>query len=116
MSTVRITDDHLHVRFTAAERVGGLVRDQRIPLAAVVSAEVVESPITEVRGLRAPGLALPGVRKVGTWRRFGGKELICVRKDEPAVRIELSGQPYAALLLGTDDAAQVAAQLQRCAA
>jgi hypothetical protein len=68
-----------------------------------------------MRGLRAPGLALPGVRKIGTWRRPGERTLVAVRKGQPAVRVRLEGARYDVLLLGADDAVALADALSPAA-
>lgn len=118
MATVQTSDSTLSVRFTLAEKIGGLLRDVEVPRSAVTGAEVVDDPIAATHGLRAgfraPGFALPGVRKIGTWRGHGGKTLLCVRRGQPAVRVTLSGQRYDTLLIGADDAAAVAAALPGC--
>jgi hypothetical protein len=111
MATVQLTPTTMTVRFTTAEKIAGLVRDVDLPLAAVRSADVVPDPLAAIRGLRAPGLALPGLRKIGTWRRPGERTLVCVRKGQPAVRVRLDGAPYDSLLLGADDAAALARSL-----
>jgi len=111
MATMQLTPTHLTVRFTLAEKVAGLVRDVELPRAAVRSAEVVAEPLSEMRGMRAPGLALPALRKVGTWRRPGERTLVCVRKGQPALRVRLDGARYDTALLGTDDAAALAGAL-----
>jgi hypothetical protein len=111
MATVQLTPTTVTVRFTLAEKIAGLVRDVEVPRAAVRGAELVPDPLTAMRGLRAPGLALPGVRKVGTWRRHGEKSLVSVRRGQPAVRIRLSGQRFDTLLVGADDAAALAGEL-----
>src|SRR3954462_5540391 len=105
MATLQLTPTHLTVRFTPAEKIGGLVRDVELPRTAVRSAELVTGPLGQGRGLRAPGLALPGVRKVGTWRRRGDRTLVCVRKGQLAVRVRLDGARDGTVLLGADDAA-----------
>jgi hypothetical protein len=80
-------------------------------VSAVRTAELVEDALPAARGLRAPGLALPGARKVGTWRAPGERTLVCARRGQPAVRIRLEGQRYDTLLVGADDAARLAGQL-----
>ncbi|MGR6965427.1 hypothetical protein ACU610_13265 [Geodermatophilus sp. URMC 61] len=99
------------VSLSRTERLLGLLRDLEVPLSAVQGVDVVPDGLAATRGLRAPGLALPGVRKVGTWRRRGEKTLVSVRRGQPAVRVRLTGQRFDTLLLGVDDAAAVAATL-----
>lgn len=111
MATTQLTPTTLTVRLTRREKLAGLLRDVTVPLSAVREVELVPDPLTAMRGLRAPGLALPGVRKVGTWRRPGERTLVCVRRGQPAVRVRLDGQPYDTLLLGDDDAAGLAGRL-----
>jgi hypothetical protein len=51
------------------------------------------------------------VRKIGTWRGAGRRTLVSVRRGQPALRVRLDGQRWDELLVGTDDAAAVAASL-----
>jgi len=111
MSTIHLSDDTLTVRLAPLTRLAGLLRDQRIPLTAVTSVEVVQDGLTAARGLRAPGLALPGRRKVGTWRGRGTRRMVDVRRGQPALRLQLRGQRYDELLLGHDDASALARRL-----
>jgi hypothetical protein len=111
MATMTVTQDVLRLRFTRTEKVLGLLRDQDIPLAAVDSARVEESGLDAVRGLRAPGLGLPGRHMVGTWRGHT-RSLVSVRRGEPAVVIELTGQRYDRLVVGSREAATLVEQLQ----
>jgi hypothetical protein len=111
MATVHLTDSTLTVRLTRWEKIAGLLRDVEVPRSAIRSADVVVDPVGAMRGLRAPGLGLPGVRKIGTWRRPGERTLVSVRRGQPALRIRLDGARHDTLLVGTDDAAALAAQL-----
>lgn len=111
MSAVVVTDSHVEIHFTRGEKVGGLVRDQRIPRTAVTDATVVTDPVGATSGMRAPGLGIPRRRKVGTWRKVGHRMLVCVRAGEPALRLELEGQRYDSVLIGTDRAEDLARQL-----
>jgi hypothetical protein len=111
MATITTTPQTVRVTLTRAEKVLGLLRDLEVPRSAVTSAEAVPDGLSATRGLRAPGLGLPGVRKIGTWRGQGEKTLVSVRRGQPAVRVRLSGQRFDTLLVGTDDAAAVAGSL-----
>ena len=66
MATMTINQDTLQLRLSRFEKVLGLVRDQDVPLSAVTAARVETDGLAAVRGLRAPGLGLPGLRMVGT--------------------------------------------------
>ncbi|MCF6508071.1 hypothetical protein E9549_11735 [Blastococcus sp. MG754426] len=113
MATLQLTPSTLSVHLTPGEKIAGLLRDVAVPRSAITEVEVVGDAVGATRGLRAPGLALPGVRKIGTWRRPGERMLVCVRRGQPAVRVRLDGQRYDTLLVGTDDAAAVADSLRR---
>jgi hypothetical protein len=106
MTTISVLDDQLSIRFSRTEKVLGLVRDQSFPLASVTSARVEQVGLHAVRGVRAPGLGLPGRWLVGTWRGRG-RTLVSVRRGEPAVVVELTGQRFDRLVLGTHQAAGV---------
>jgi len=111
MATLQLTPSTLSLHLTRGEKIAGLLRDLDVPRSAVVDADLVAEPLTDVRGLRAPGLALPRRRKIGTWRRRGERTLVSVRRGQPAVRVRLTGQRFDALLIGADDAASLAADL-----
>ncbi len=108
MATIETTSGTLRVSLTRAEKVLGLLRDLEVPLPAVRSVAVVPDGLAAARGLRAPGLGLPGVRRIGTWRRRGSKTFVSVRRG-PAVRLELTGGRFDTVLVSVDDAAAVAA-------
>ena len=107
MSTVQLVGGILAVRLTRFERVGGLLSDLDVPLAAVVSSVAVPDGLRAARGLRAPGLALPGRVKVGTWRGRAGRSYVTVRRG-PALRLRLRGFRYDTVLVSTPDAERLA--------
>ena len=115
MARLTLTDDHVQLRFTTAEKILGLVRDHDFPRTAVQSARVEQDGLRATQGVRAPGLGLPGRRKVGTWRGKG-RTLVSVRRNEPAVVVELRDQHVDRLVVGVDgDAAALAASLSTSA-
>ncbi len=111
MATVTATPQTLTVTLSGSERVLGLLRDLEVPRSAVQAVEVVPDGLAAARGWRAPGLGLPGLRHIGTWRRRGEKTLVSVRRGQPAVRVRLIGQRFDTLLVGVDDPTAVAGAL-----
>ena len=111
MASLHVDPPLLSVRLTRAEKIAGLLRDVDVTLSAVRGVEVVEDALAAPSGLRAPGLGLPGMRKIGTWRGIGRKTLVSVRRGQPAVRVRLEGQRWDELLIGADDAPALAASL-----
>jgi hypothetical protein len=111
MPTITITPDTVTVRLSTAEKVGALHSDVTIPRSAVVAATVVDDSMSAVSGIRAPGYAMPGHAKLGTWRHHDGKDFIAVYADRPAVELRLAGQPYERLLVSVDDPQAVVGQL-----
>ena len=108
MSTVSKTDHDLVIELTTLEKVAALHGDIRIPLSAIAGVEVVPDALAAVRGLRAPGLALPGRTKIGTWRTRTGAEFVVALRGQPGVRFTLTGHKLTSVLLGDEDAERVA--------
>lgn len=102
MTTITVSPERLHIRLSRFEKFAGLLRDLDVPLSAVRSAAAAPDGLAAARGVRAPGLGLPGYRKVGTWRGRDGKTLVAVRRGQPALVLELSGARYARVVVGSD--------------
>ena len=113
MSAVSLTSQELVIELTTAEKVAALHGGIRIPLSAITDVEVVPDALGAVRGVRAPGLALPGRVKIGTWRSREGAEFVVARRGQVGVRLTLTGHELASILLGDEDAEEVAERL-RC--
>jgi len=112
MTTAHVTAEALQIRFTRREKIAGLIRDIDLPLAAVREARVVPDGLAATRGLRAPGLGLPGYRLVGTWRRPGQKTIVSVNRGRPAVQITADYPRFDGLLLDVAEPEQLVAALQ----
>jgi hypothetical protein len=111
MARLHVRPPVLSVELTRAEKVLGLLRDVEVPLSAVRQVEVVTDALAATRGLRAPGLAIPGVRKIGTWRGRRNRTLVSVARGQAAVHLRVEGHRWDELLVGTDDAETVAAAI-----
>jgi uncharacterized protein len=111
MTTVQLSSGTIAVRLAGFERVAGLLGDLDVPIASVVSAVAVSNGLRATRGLRAPGLAVPGRVKIGTWRGRAGRSYVAVRRG-PALLLRLQGFRYDTVLVSTPDAERLAARLQ----
>lgn len=109
MASVMVTGDVVRVRFSRAEKVWGLVRDLDVPVASVTAAAHVHR-WQEVRGLRV-GAALPWLRLLGRWYSPHRRQLVALRRGQPAVHLWLEGQRFDELLIGTDEPEVVLASL-----
>lgn len=113
MARIRVDDDTVWVELTRFEKVMAMRASFRFDRSLVERAVLVESPLKKLRGLRAPGLGLPGVAAIGTWRHGEGADFVAVRSGERGVLVELAeGAPFRRLLLGTSRPEQVAASLR----
>ena len=112
MSTVHVTADRVRIHLELAEKIAALHGDLDLPRSAVRAADVVTDGLAATRGLRAPGLAIPGRVKTGTWRGRGARHFVAVRRGLPTLRLTLHGQRYDTVLVSVPDAAAVAATLR----
>ena len=113
MSTIVVSPDRVSIRFTRAEKVLGLVRDLDLSPRQVRSATVVDDGLAATEGLRAPGLGIPGFRKLGTWRGRGTTALVAVRRGEPTLALELDGARVDRVLLSHPQARELAERLDQ---
>jgi uncharacterized protein len=113
MAFLTIAGDELVLELTAKEKLAGLHGDIRVPLSAVRDVRVEHDGLGAVQGLRAPGLALPGRVKIGTWwRRRGRRTFVVVRRGMPAIRVRLAGTKPDELLVSTSSADTLAEALR----
>lgn len=111
MSTVAVTDQAVEIRLSLAEKVAALHGDLRLPRRSIRTATVVADGLAATRGLKAPGLSLPGRVRIGTWRGRGGNRFLAVRRGVPALRLELVGERFGLVVVSTPDAAVLAGEL-----
>ncbi|GIH92275.1 alpha/beta hydrolase family protein [Planobispora siamensis] len=115
MATMTMTGGELVLALSQGEKVAGLHGDIRVPRAAVRRVAVVEDAVAGAGGLRAPGLALPGRTKIGTWRRPGHRTFVAAHRGVPAVRVSLSGTGYDELLVSDENAPELAGRIRQWA-
>ncbi|QCQ93111.1 alpha/beta hydrolase family protein [Rhodococcus sp. SGAir0479] len=116
MAELVLTSNALTVVLSRGEKVAGLHGDITVPLAHIRDVDVVADPFANLRGLRAPGLAVPGRVRIGTWRGRGDRTFVVARRGAPAVRVCTAGigagSAFDRLLVGTADATADAQRLR----
>jgi hypothetical protein len=115
MPSIAIDQTDLVVTLQPNEKRWGFLADLRVAVSSISEVEVVGDGRKAVRGIRAPGLGGPR-RLIGTWRASGNKQYVCVRRNQPAVKVTLEGHRFRTLLIGSDEAERVAGEIRTAAA
>ncbi|WP_181026438.1 hypothetical protein [Rathayibacter tritici] len=113
MPVVTVLPDRLELRLTVAERLLAFHRsDVVVDRANIRSATVTEDPWIWVRGVSAPGTAVPLTLAVGTWKFHGGRDFLLLKRTSSAVVIDLVDEDYSRLIVSTKHAPELIAALQ----
>jgi hypothetical protein len=102
MNTVTLTETTLTIEPRGLDRVWSFTRRLDIPLAHVRGAPFDPGANHEPKGLRAPGLAVPG-KWAGTFTRDGDRAFWNVSAPGATIVVELADERYARLVLTTED-------------
>ena len=108
---VHVTEGSIEVRLARWEKILGLMKDLRLPLADIADVRVVESPMREARGtgLKA-GLRLPGVYFVARTIRLD--RAFILKRGLPALAFSVRNHPpLESVLVSTSDASEIARRL-----
>ena len=103
MARLSVSDDLLTVEGQGLHQLWAWKRRIRVPLAHVRGATADPGIVAEPKGLRGPGLNVPGAAVIGTFHRDGDKHFWDVRAGADAVVIELTGESYDRLIVDVED-------------
>jgi uncharacterized protein len=81
-------------------------------MSAVVDVGLLDEGLG-VPGFRTPGLAIPRLVQIGTWRASGRRTFVVARRGLPAVRVRLTGQRFDQLVVSHPAAADLVDQLRQ---
>lgn len=101
MAELVVDDTHVEVVLSTMEQLGALRRTMRVPLSSVVNVEYRDEARSGMSGLRAPGTALPGGIKLGTWRSRTKKTFVATSGKQPGYVIDLSGESVDRLVVAS---------------
>ncbi len=102
MNTVTLTGSVLRVEPRGLDQLWTLTRRLDVPLAHVRGATVDPGADAEPKGLRRPGLRIPG-KAAGTFSRDGVRSFWNIGTHGSTVVVELSGERYQRLYLSVDE-------------
>jgi hypothetical protein len=113
VTEVELTREALVVHVQGMDRLWALKSRLEIPLAHVVGAEADPEVAREWhKGLRAPGIHVPGVITAGTFYQDGERVFWDVHNPERTVVIRLRDERYAKLVIEVEDPPATAAAIR----
>lgn len=101
MNIITLTDKTLFVEPKGLDKLWSFRRKIEIPLVHVRGATLDPGANQEFKGIRAPGLAIPG-KWAGTFHKDGDKSFWNVSTPSETIVIELMDEHYARLVLTVD--------------
>jgi hypothetical protein len=89
-------DGVVTLKLSRLEKIGGLHGDISVANSQLISKIEVPNPWTKehLRGVRAPGTAIPYVILLGTMRFKSGKDFCAIYKRTPAMIYEFADTPF----------------------
>lgn len=108
MAKLLLHKDRLEIKLSASERALSR-RSENISIerSAIRSATITEDPWIWVRGVRAPGTAIPLTVAIGRWKFHGGDDFLLLRGRKPAVVIDLDRGEFARVIVSTEHTASL---------
>jgi hypothetical protein len=95
MATVKVVGDELVLELSFWERIGALHSSPRVAISAVIKIEFVENLWSNkvLRGVRAPGTAIPYAILLGTMRGRESRDFTAIKGRGAGVEICLNEGP-----------------------
>ncbi len=96
MAKVIAKDGVITLQLSRFEKIGALHGDISVSSSQLISRTEVPNPWTRqhLRGVRAPGTAIPYLILLGTMRFKGGKDFCAIYKRTPAFIYEFANAPF----------------------
>ncbi|HEV7849054.1 MAG TPA: hypothetical protein VGO88_06985 [Mycetocola sp.] len=113
MARLLLHSDRLEVFLSTAEKTLSLRRENIVvPRSSIRSATLTDDPWIWVRGIRAPGTAIPLTLAVGQWKFHGGKDFLVLKGTKPSVVIDTADEEFSRLIITTKHGMELVSKLQ----
>jgi hypothetical protein len=116
MAELTVDGEHLVVRLTLGEKIGGFHGDIRVRLSSVVSVAPDPKPWLGLRGWRMAGVSFVGHAVLGTRRHGDGYDFCILHRDRPAVRVDLRSGRFSRLVICVPEGGDPETEAARIAA
>lgn len=113
MAKVDVRNGVMHVSIGVFESIRALQRSFEVPLEKVRGATEDSNFVRAGLGIRSPGTGFPGLVAEGTFIKHGEKSLSLWKRNQDIVVIELRDSKWDRLLIGCDNAKQVASYINQ---
>ncbi len=97
-----IDKDVMSIELSNLEKILSFHNSLKLPISQITEVSDTLLPPTW-KEIRAPGTAIPGLIKAGTYYTFRGKEFWMLKKKDNPIRIELKNNKFKRLILGVND-------------
>ena len=111
MARLTTSDGSVTLALTRTERLVGFHGDITAPLASITAVRAADDLWDELRGVRAPGIGIPGVLLVGSLRGGFGRDFAAIHRPGSGVVLEFDGEPFRRWVVSLEDRHGVAAAL-----
>jgi hypothetical protein len=97
-----IDNDVIRIELSSLEKIIEFHGSFKIPISQIreISTDLLPPKWKEIR---APGTAIQGLTKAGTYYTYRGKEFWMLKKSDNPIRIELSNNKLKRLILGVSE-------------
>jgi hypothetical protein len=96
MAKVTESETQVHLKLSVLEKIFAFHGDISVDKGLLIKKVLVEKPWRRdvLKGIRAPGAAIPFVILLGTMRYRGGKDFTAIYKNNPVEIFEFKDSPY----------------------
>jgi hypothetical protein len=116
MAELIVDDADLVVHLTLGEKIWSFHGDIRVRLSAIVSVAPDPKPWLGLRGWRMAGITFPGQVARGTRRHGDGYDFCILRRDRPAVRVDVTSGRFSRFIISVPEGGDAEAEAARIAA
>lgn len=97
-----IDKDFIRIELSSLEKIISFHGSFKIPISQIreISTDLLPPTWKEIR---APGTAIPGLTKAGTYYTYRGREFWMLKKNDNPIRIELNNNKLKRLILGVSE-------------